>query len=166
VNEISKVTSTQVQDIREGSFLKGQKLGPESDAVIFFTSGYVSKVAQVLMTVPEEGRKRSSVPSGWRSQISGLGSWVSSRLYLFKDKLMVAPFRAALRAGQPLPPLPKPTDPQRTVLLSIPLFHVTGNLSWLMRAIHGGSKMVYMRHWNVKEAVKLILNENVSVIGG
>jgi acyl-CoA synthetase (AMP-forming)/AMP-acid ligase II len=65
-----------------------------------------------------------------------------------------------------MPPLPKPTDPQRTVLLSIPLFHVTGNLSWLMRAIHGGSKMVYMRHWNVKEAVKLIMEENVTVIGG
>lgn len=65
-----------------------------------------------------------------------------------------------------MPPLPKPTDPQRTVLLSIPLFHVTGNLSWLMRAIHGGSKMVYMRHWNVKEAVKLIMTENVTVIGG
>jgi acyl-CoA synthetase (AMP-forming)/AMP-acid ligase II len=87
-------------------------------------------------------------------------------LYDFKDELMIAPFRAALRAGQPLPPLPKSSDPQRTVLLSIPLFHVTGNLSWLMRAVHGGSKMVYMRHWNVKEAVKLILNENVSVIGG
>lgn len=79
---------------------------------------------------------------------------------------MPAPFRAALRAGQPLPPLPKPTDPQRTVLLSIPLFHVTGNLSWLMRAIHGGSKMVYMRHWNVKEAVRLIMSEEVTVIGG
>jgi acyl-CoA synthetase (AMP-forming)/AMP-acid ligase II len=166
VDEILRVTSSKVQDIREGAFLKGQDLGPESDAVIFFTSGYVYQIFQVLMAVPEEGRKRSSVPSGWRSQISGLGSWVSSRLYLFKDKLMVAPFRAALRAGQPLPPLPKPSDPQRTVLLSIPLFHVTGNLSWLMRAIHGGSKMVYMRHWNVKEAVKLILNENVSVIGG
>ena len=59
VNEISKVTSTQVQDIREGSFLKGQDLGPESDAVIFFTSGYVGRIAQILMTVPEADRKRS-----------------------------------------------------------------------------------------------------------
>ena len=81
VNEISKVTSTQVQDIREGSFLKGQNLGPESDAVIFFTSGYVSKIAQLLMTGLEADRKQYSVPSGWPSQISGLGLWVSSILY-------------------------------------------------------------------------------------
>jgi len=44
VEEISKVTASQVQDIREGSFLRGEDLGPESDAVIFFTSGYVFKI--------------------------------------------------------------------------------------------------------------------------
>ena len=44
MEEISKVTASQVEDIREGSFLRGVDLGPESDAVIFFTSGYVFKI--------------------------------------------------------------------------------------------------------------------------
>jgi acyl-CoA synthetase (AMP-forming)/AMP-acid ligase II len=66
----------------------------------------------------------------------------------------------------PAPPLPKPTDPQRTVLLSIPLFHVTGCLSWLLRAFFAGSKMVLMSHWETKEAVRLIMEEKVTVIGG
>jgi acyl-CoA synthetase (AMP-forming)/AMP-acid ligase II len=79
---------------------------------------------------------------------------------------LVAPSRAALRAGVAVPPLPKATDPQKVVLLSIPLFHVTGCLSWLMRAFFGGSKMVMMHRWSVKEAVGLIASEKVTVIGG
>ena len=59
MDEISKVTSSQVQEIREGSFLKGQDLGPESDAVIFFTSGYVFELAQTLMPEPEADQKQS-----------------------------------------------------------------------------------------------------------
>jgi hypothetical protein len=53
------VSASQVQYIREGSFLKEKHLGPESDAVIFFTSGYVCKIAKTLMIVPEEDRKQS-----------------------------------------------------------------------------------------------------------
>lgn len=66
----------------------------------------------------------------------------------------------------PIPPLPKATDPQRNVFLAIPLFHVTGCLSWLMRAFFAGSKMVLMRRWDVNEAARLIMSENVIVIGG
>jgi acyl-CoA synthetase (AMP-forming)/AMP-acid ligase II len=51
-------------------------------------------------------------------------------------------------------------------LLSIPLFHVTGCLSWLSRAIFAGSKMVYMKRWDVDEALRLIESEKVTVIGG
>jgi acyl-CoA synthetase (AMP-forming)/AMP-acid ligase II len=77
-----------------------------------------------------------------------------------------APSRVALRNGVSPPPLPRPTDPQKTVLLSIPLFHVTGCLSWLMRAFFAGSKMVYLRRWSGDDAVRLILQEKVTVIGG
>jgi acyl-CoA synthetase (AMP-forming)/AMP-acid ligase II len=77
-----------------------------------------------------------------------------------------APYRSALRAGQAMPPPLKATDPQKVVLLAVPLFHVTGNLSWLMRALYAGSKMVYLRKWDVKEAVRLIVQEGVTVIGG
>ena len=62
--------------------------------------------------------------------------------------------------------MPLSSHPQKTVLLAIPLFHVTGCLSWLMRAFFGGSKMVMMRKWNTDEAVKLITRDEVTVIGG
>jgi acyl-CoA synthetase (AMP-forming)/AMP-acid ligase II len=71
-----------------------------------------------------------------------------------------------LRAGLTPPELPTASDAQRVVLLSIPLFHVTGCLSWLMRAVFAGSKMVMMRRWDVQEAVGLIEQEKVTVIGG
>jgi acyl-CoA synthetase (AMP-forming)/AMP-acid ligase II len=35
-----------------------------------------------------------------------------------------------------------------------------------MRAFFGGSKMVMMRKWNTEEAVRLIMEEKVTVIGG
>jgi hypothetical protein len=35
-----------------------------------------------------------------------------------------------------------------------------------MRAFFGGSKMVMMRKWNTAEAVGLIMEEKVTVIGG
>ncbi|KAK8849472.1 hypothetical protein IAR55_004805 [Kwoniella newhampshirensis] len=130
--------SESVRDILRGDGL--ETLGPESDAVIFFSSGTSGFPKAVLST------QRMALSNLW----SGL----------------VAPSRAALRAGLQPPPLPNPFHPQRTVLLSIPLFHVTGCLSWLMRAFFAGSKMVLMRRWDVKEAVRLIEAERVTVIGG
>ena len=62
--------------------------------------------------------------------------------------------------------MPKPSEPQRVVLLAIPLFHVTGCLSWLMRAFFSGSKMVMLPKWSVDEAVSLIKTQGVTVIGG
>lgn len=82
------------------------------------------------------------------------------------DIIAIATARALLRAGLPLPQPPKPTDPQRVVLLSIPLFHVTGCLSWLLRAIINGSKFVTSVKWDVKEAVRLIVEEGVHTVGG
>ncbi|WRT69457.1 uncharacterized protein IL334_006443 [Kwoniella shivajii] len=131
-------TPTDVNAILRGEGLEA--LGPESDAVVFFSSGTSGFPKAVLST------QRMALTNLW----SGL----------------VAPTRAALRAGIPPPPLPKPTDPQRTLLLAIPLFHVTGCLSWLMRAFFAGSKMVLMRRWNTAEAVNLIVDENVRIIGG
>lgn len=79
---------------------------------------------------------------------------------------IVAPARACLRAGLPVPPLPTAKDPQKIVLLAIPLFHVTGCLSWLLRAFYGGSKLVMLRKWDTRDAVRAIEKEGVTVIGG
>ncbi|KAK1923795.1 hypothetical protein DB88DRAFT_492483 [Papiliotrema laurentii] len=131
-------TLDQIEEVRAGRGVEG--LSPESDAVIFFSSGTSGPPKAVLST------QRMALTNLW----SGL----------------VAPSRAALRAGVTVPPLPRATDPQKTVLLSVPLFHVTGCLSWLMRAFFGGSKMVLMPRWNTRDAIALIEEEGVTVIGG
>lgn len=77
-----------------------------------------------------------------------------------------APARACLRVGLPVPPLPTAQEPQKIVLLAIPLFHVTGCLSWLLRAFYGGSKLVMLRKWDTRDAVRAIGTEGVTVIGG
>ncbi|WVQ96199.1 hypothetical protein IAU59_003302 [Kwoniella sp. CBS 9459] len=137
---LSEVFSTpaDVRPVLDGEGL--DSLHPESGAVIFFSSGTSGFPKAVLST------QRMAISNLW----SG----------------MVAPARAALRAGLPIPALPKASDPQRTLLLAIPLFHVTGCLSWLMRAFFAGSKMVLMRRWDTAEAVRLIQSENVRIIGG
>ncbi|ORY34955.1 putative long-chain-fatty-acid--CoA ligase [Naematelia encephala] len=138
VGEVLESSELDTRSILQGPDLRD--LSPESDAVIFFSSGTSGLPKAVLSTQ--------------RMALSNLFSG------------MVAPARAALRAGLTIPPLPKPSDPQRTVLLAIPLFHVTGCLSWLMRAIFAGSKIVLLPRWNIDQAVKLIETENVTVIGG
>jgi acyl-CoA synthetase (AMP-forming)/AMP-acid ligase II len=52
------------------------------------------------------------------------------------------------------------------MLVSIPIFHVTGCLAILNKAISGGGKLVFQRRWSVPDAVKLILKEKVNVVGG
>ncbi|WVQ89409.1 hypothetical protein IAS59_003167 [Cryptococcus gattii] len=139
VVEIYSTPNNQgTKEILDGIGLDG--LGPESDAVIFYSSGTSGYPKAVLST-----------------QRMALSNAISG---------MVATARALLRAGLPLPQPPKPTDPQRVVLLSIPLFHVTGCLSWLLRAITNGSKFVTSVKWDVKEAVRLIVEEGVHTVGG
>lgn len=53
-----------------------------------------------------------------------------------------------------------------TSLVSIPVFHVTGCLAVLVRSIGAGGKLVFQRRWSVPDAIKLIVNEKVNVIGG
>lgn len=46
------------------------------------------------------------------------------------------------------------------------MFHATGCLSILVNAIRGGGKMVFQRRWSVANAVKLIIEEKITSIGG
>jgi len=69
--------------------------------------------------------------------------------------------RAALRRGE-APPDPTP----RTMLMVIPLFHVTACSASLMGVIATGSKVVFMRKWDVIRAMELIEGEKVNITGG
>jgi len=68
---------------------------------------------------------------------------------------------ALVRRGEVIPP-PGP----RTVLVSIPLFHVTACSAILMGAVYSGSKMVFMRRWDAGVALQLIERERVNLAGG
>lgn len=69
--------------------------------------------------------------------------------------------RSVLRRGDPLP------DPQpRTVLLVIPLFHVTACSAGLMGFLASGSTMVLMHKWDTIKAFELIESEKINQTGG
>ena len=69
--------------------------------------------------------------------------------------------RSYLRRGEP-PPEPTP----RTVLLVIPLFHVTACSASLMGVVAGGSTLVFMYKWDVVKAMELIERETIHATGG
>jgi len=69
--------------------------------------------------------------------------------------------RAALRRGE-APPEPTP----KVGLLVIPLFHVTALSASMMGAMVAGNTAVFMRKWDVVEAMRLIERERVQITGG
>ncbi|MCC2975794.1 acyl--CoA ligase [Sphingomonas sp. PL-96] len=69
--------------------------------------------------------------------------------------------RTLLRRGVPLPE----RSPPQTVLLPIPLFHVTACSAFLMIAIATGGTVVLMRKWAPAEAMALIARERIEAIG-
>ena len=72
---------------------------------------------------------------------------------------------AALRRGE-APPAPDPNAPQKSTLLSVPYFHVTGCMSTLIPCLAFGTKLATMRRWDVVEALKLIERERINGCGG
>ncbi|KAL1411738.1 hypothetical protein Q8F55_002704 [Vanrija albida] len=121
----------------------GFDLTTESDGQILFTSGTTSAPKAVLVT-----------------QRGALSHILSSN---------ITSARATLRAGGSYADAQARLDPpakQNVMLVPVPLFHVTGCLSWLVKAMTFGSKVVFMRRWDVDTALDLIAAERVNVIGG
>jgi acyl-CoA synthetase (AMP-forming)/AMP-acid ligase II len=68
--------------------------------------------------------------------------------------------RTLLRRGEP------PQTTARTVLLVVPLFHVTGCHATLIPTIMTGGKLVLMPKWDAAQALRLIERERVTATGG
>ncbi len=68
---------------------------------------------------------------------------------------------APLRRGE-MPPEPE----RKTVLLVIPLFHVTACSAAMVGYFVSGHTMVFMHHWNAEEAMGIIEREGVHLTGG
>lgn len=112
---------------------------PEDDATIFYTSGTTGKPKGAL------GTQRNIVTNLMNAMLGGA--------------------RAFMRRGE-MPPAPDPTAPPRVMLLSVPLFHVTGCHSILVGTYASGGKLVIMHKWNPEHALELIEREGVTSFGG
>jgi len=69
--------------------------------------------------------------------------------------------RSYLRRGEPVPE-PAP----RTLLLVIPLFHVTACSASLMGSLVAGNTIIFMRKWDTVHAMEIIEREKVHATGG
>jgi long-chain acyl-CoA synthetase len=115
------------------------EIGPDDDATIFYTSGTTGKPKGALAT-----------QRGVNSNIFTAGA---------------AAARAFLRRGE-APPAPDPTGPQRSSLISVPFFHVTGCMAVLNPSLFAGAKLVMMHKWDVIRAFELIEREKIQQAGG
>ena len=70
--------------------------------------------------------------------------------------------RAAVRRGEDWPPAPAAS--QQTVLLPLPLFHVTGLHSALVPALARGNRLVMMYRWDLPKAIELIARHKVNIL--
>ncbi len=61
---------------------------------------------------------------------------------------------------------PSPPAGQRAVLLSVPLFHVTGAHSVMLPSAAGGMKIVMQHRWDPNEALRLIERERITAFTG
>jgi long-chain acyl-CoA synthetase len=112
---------------------------PDDDATIFYTSGTTGE------------------PKG------ALGTHLNMCTNIGSSNYGGA--RALLRKGLPLPD-PNAPAPQGSILLSVPLFHVTGSHSTLAVGTWNGAKIVTMRKWNPERAIELIARERIQRFGG
>ena len=112
------------------------EIGPEDDATILFTSGSTGEAKGALST-------HRAVTTG---------------VYAYATHLMVL-LSILEKEGRP------PANPPRT-LLSVPLFHVTGEVPVLLNSFVIGRGMVLMPKWDPAEALRLIEKEKVTYFVG
>jgi long-chain acyl-CoA synthetase len=114
-------------------------LGPDDDATIFYTSGTTGRPRGAL------GTHRNNT-----SNVMALGFSVA---------------RAFVRRGE-VPPQPDPTAPQKSSLIAVPFFHVTGCQAILYSCLFFGAKLVMMRRWEPERAMALIEHERCNGVSG
>jgi len=114
-------------------------LDPEDDATIIYTSGTT-------------GKPKGAVGSHRNTCTSAL-----IRPYMLA--------RSFLRRGEPIP-APDPKAAQKSTLLAVPLFHVTGCQATLIPTLVVGGKLVFMHKWDPELAMQLIERERITGAGG
>lgn len=115
-------------------------LEPDSAAAIFYTSGTASR------------------PRGVLCSQSNLLDTIMAMAYTLA--------RTRLCEGGALPDADFLCQPQRSMLLTVPLFHVIGACAVMIPALHSGARLVLMPKWDTEAAFALIEAERVSHLWG
>ncbi|KAM0746229.1 AMP-dependent synthetase and ligase [Meredithblackwellia eburnea MCA 4105] len=128
-----------VEKYQKGWEIPNVEIDPEDHATMLFTSGTTGLPKAVLGT---------------------------QRQYLTNIfNCLTPPVRIILRRGE-LPPAPDPNAAQKAFMLTVPLFHATGNHSILAVSTFMGMKLVMCYKWDAKKVAKLIIDEKVTAAGG
>ncbi len=128
------------EDVIElGTPLPTVEMGPESDATILYTSGTTGEPKGAVST------HRAIVQA----------------LMAFGCRQMIEMARLSDEA----PSGALPEDPP-SMILTVPLFHVTGCVPVMLSAFAGGFKLVIMYRWDPDKALQLIESERVTTFVG
>jgi long-chain acyl-CoA synthetase len=115
-------------------------LMPEDNATLFYTSGTTGFPKGTL------GTHRNFCSAALTMPYSGV--------------------QGMLRSGQTLFDLMGMRKTQRSVLITVPLFHVTGCHGMLLGSLANGGKVVMMHKWDPVVALELIEQEQINIFSG
>ncbi len=118
------------------------EIAPDDDATIFYTSGTTGR------------------PKGALGTHRNICTNVLTIAYTVSAGMM--------RSGGGAPPelADLANAPQESILLSVPLFHVTGSHAMLLGSTAFGGKLVMMHKWDPERALELIERERITSFGG
>ncbi len=128
------------QSANEAAGLPALTLSPEDNATLFYTSGTTGFPKGTL------GTHRNFCSAALTMPFSGV--------------------QGILRSGGTLFDLMAMKKTQRSILLSVPLFHVTGCHGMLLGCLANGGKLVMMHKWEPTVALELIEQEHINIFSG
>ncbi len=108
-------------------------------------------LATILFTSGSTGQSKGAV-SNHRQVVQGTYSYLVQTMMM----LQVATMEGLVGENPPLP----------TMLFSVPLFHVTGEVPMMLVSFAIGRKLVLMPKWDVVEAMRLIEKEKITSFTG